>query len=144
MTLMTNKGVRQLLRLQLAAILIFLVFKLSRRQLIGLASSDSVEVFLWSFPNLVEGIVGILTVTALLLVISQHFPALQKWLPPQGVYVLSGAISSAYVLMQELNGFRFIGGENTADMNDVYFSIIGLCIGAGLIWLTKPHRYGQA
>lgn len=129
-------GIRILLIIQTLMLVVFLIFKLSRDILLANVSQPFVLIFLYSFPNFAEAIIGSMTVTTLLLVTNERL--LTRNLAPRSLYVLSILIAGAYVLSQELK-FHNLGGNNVFDPMDTLFSICGLMCSFLLLLFFKPR-----
>ncbi|MEL7482185.1 MAG: hypothetical protein AAGJ29_11550 [Pseudomonadota bacterium] len=123
---------RPFLRVQIAAIAIFAILKLTRSEWLVAAPPRMVEIFLWSFPNLFESVIGVMTLCALMIIGHERELALAKRLNSPAILMLSIAVTIIYAVSQELGLHRAIGGTNVTDINDVYFSLAG-ALGGGLI-----------
>lgn len=115
--------------------LIFLFMKISRPSILEYTAIDWVRVLFLSFPNLAEGITGVITSTILLLGLSSRVKT--DFLSDRAIYIIAVVFSAVYVLLQEFKVHN-LGGNNVYDFNDVLFSIVGLSLGFGVIWAMKP------
>jgi len=125
-----------LLRIELAVIGLFILMKLSRKTVLAMTDNELIRVIFFSFPNLAEGIVGVLVLTILLL----GFLRIGiKVLSPKDtvVYIIAVLGAAVYVLSQEFK-LHNLGGKNIFDVNDVYFSLIGLLLGAFILYCIQP------
>lgn len=131
---------RNILRAQLLATALFAILKLSRSSWLALNPSGHLETFLWSFPNLFEGVIGALTLAGLLLIARQRELPVASRLSDMTIYAMACVGAAIYSVSQELGYHRFIGGANVTDMNDVYYSLAGVIVGAGVIYALKSER----
>lgn len=123
---------RKLIRAQILVIIIFILFKLSRASLLKIDAPEWFRIFLYSFPNLCEGIVGVWVLTGIGLFITQKINVSNLI-----VYVIAAILTSIYVITQELK-IHNLGGRNIYDPNDIAFSIIGIIIGLVIVFRIKP------
>ncbi len=108
------------------AILVFILNKLYLRPWI--LENDAPDIFLivtYSFPNLIEAVIGTLILTGILLQTRQYFNQKFSNLKDIHIYVLAVSLASIYVISQELK-FHNLGGNNFYDPNDLIASIVGL------------------
>ncbi len=133
-------GIRILLFIQLLTLAVFFLFKLSRDQLLAVASNSIVTTILYSFPNFAEAIIGSMTVAMALLMANERF--LNRGLSPHLIYALSILSAGAYVLSQELK-IHNLGGNNIFDPMDVLFSICGLICSLVLLLFLRPRIEGR-
>lgn len=125
--------VLKLARIQVLIILLFVAFKLIRKSVLEHEPAELIQVFLYSFPNFCEGVVGVLSLTMLGLYSN-------RWLrfSNQTIYLLAVFLAAVYVITQELKVHN-LGGANIYDPNDLIFSGIGLLTGAILIFRLQPQ-----
>lgn len=115
-------------------ILIFCLFKLKRSSLLESCTSDYAQITLYSFPNFIEGIVGVCTITLLGLYIRNTLNISHKTL-----YIAATVLAAIYVLTQEFK-WHHLGGNNTYDPYDVLFSVFGLAVGYTIVHILQPQR----
>ncbi len=126
------EDVRKMARWQLLTIVVFALAKAIRPNVLESQAPAFVKLFLLSFPNFCEAIVGILTLTMLGLYANRRL----KW-PHSSIYIAAVVLAAIYVITQECK-IHNLGGNNIYDPNDVIFSIAGLCLGIVLIYRMKP------
>ena len=90
------------------------------------------KLFLLSFPNLCEGIIGVLTLTGIGIYLNTYLN-----IPKYFIYILAVVLATIYVTTQELK-IHNLGGNNVYDPNDLIFSAVGLFIGTMIIFLLQP------
>ncbi len=84
-------------------------------------------VFVNSFPNFLEAVIGTILVALLLLQCRQQFNLPSKNMKNASVYLLASVITGIYVVLQELK-IHNLGGENIYDPYDVVASLVGLVV----------------
>lgn len=115
------------------AILIFFLNKFYLRPwVLGNELPEFFQIVVFSIPNLVEGIVGTLALTGILLQLRQYFNKKAGKVNDTIVYLIAVSMAGVYVLSQEFK-FHNLGGNNVYDPYDVIASIIGLSLTFGLI-----------
>jgi len=132
-------SLHKIIAVQLLTIAIFAVLKHLRQSLVQALPNPVFEIFLYSFPNFAEGIVGFLIVAMMLTMVSWNFDALSRLLTFP--LICCGAFLGAgtYVIAQEI-GLHNLGGAQVYDPYDVAFSVAGLIVGlAVFVWL-RPTR----
>lgn len=128
----------RLARIQIATIVLFVINKmLVRPYVLERDFSEPFRVFVFSFPNLCEAIVGTLTLTYIGLFINYRRIQPSRRIRDSYLYLLATLIAAVYVVLQELK-IHNLGGENVYDPFDVVFSLIGLVIAHGILILIKP------
>ena len=124
------------LRLYLATFALFIFNKFALRPF---ALEQECPAFLTivvlSAPNTFEAIIGMSTVTALLMRAKLFSPRLEG-IPNLAIYLLATVVAGIYVLTQEFK-LHDLGGRNVYDPYDVVASIVGLVGTLLLFW-----RYG--
>lgn len=118
--------------LQLLVILLFLVFRWIRVAVHPKEPLTLFELFLLSFPNFCESVVGVLLLTCLGLFINQYL----QW-NTKLVYGLAALCAGIFVLFHEIPP-SFAGGANIYDPNDILFSIMGTLLGAFAVFRLRP------
>ncbi len=93
-------------------------------------------IFTNSIPNMIEGIIGTLLLTGILLQGQLYFKKKLGAMKNTHVHILAIIITSIYVISQELK-FHNLGGNNVYDFYDLIASIIGMAMTFALI-----QRYG--
>lgn len=119
-------------RVQVFVIVIFVFFKFVRRNSLDVQTPAFFKIFLYSFPNFCEALIGILTLAMLGLYANRKLKIRNIF-----VYLLSLVLAAIYVISQEIN-LHSLGGHNTYDPYDIVFSLIGLGIGFTLLLSMKP------
>ena len=125
----------QLARIEIFVIVLFVVMKMTRPYVLENTESLGLHILFLSFPNLAEGIIGVLTSTILLLAIRRSLKL--EFLSDSAIYLVAVVFSTIYVLLQEFK-IHNLGGNNVYDVNDVIFSVMGLSIGFGIVWTLRP------
>lgn len=93
------------------------------------------QIVVFSIPNLIEAILGILILTAILLQLRQVSNKKES-IKETTIYLIVLIISALYVIPQELK-IHNLGGRNVYDPYDLIASIIGL-----LMTFTILKKYG--
>ena len=128
----------RLARIQIATIVLFVVNKmLVRPFVLERDFSEPFRVFVFSFPNLCEAVVGTLTLTYIGLFINYRRLQPSRRIRDGYLYLMATLIAAVYVILQELK-IHNLGGENVYDPFDVLFSVIGLVIAYSILILLKP------
>lgn len=125
--------IKTLGRIELIIIAVFALFKIIRKSALENTSSETIRIFLLSFPNFCEGVIGVLTLTMIGLIISKYLN-----IGYSAIYLLATVIAAVYVITQELK-FHNLGGKNVYDPNDLVFSIIGLLAGYIILHKLQPR-----
>jgi uncharacterized membrane protein YuzA (DUF378 family) len=116
-----------------------MVLKASRKSIINSFDNEYLTIFLYSFPNFAEAIVGTFVVCGIML----YSKAKVKFLfhfPSNATYLIATLLAAVYVILQEMK-IHNLGGENIYDPYDIAFSIIGLFTAYLILLLIKPERY---
>lgn len=130
---------RPILAVQLVTVLIFFALKQSRAALAQAFPNEAFEIFLYSFPNFAEGIVGFLIVAMMLTIASRNVEALRRFMSLPLICCAAFLGAAAYVIAQEM-GLHNLGGAQVYDPYDAAFSVAGLILGlAVFVWL-RPTR----
>ena len=127
----------KLARIELIIIPIFVFFKYIRPGVLKSGASDFFKITLLSLPNFFEAIIGILTLTGVILLMNDRLNKKYQ-VGPKIIYIIAVALAAMYVILQELNIIN-IRTNTTFDQNDLIFSAIGLVIGYLIILLVKPR-----
>jgi len=126
------KDILKMARVQLLVIPIFIFFKAIRPSVLKNNPPEFIQVFLLSFPNFCEAIIGVLTVTMIGLVLTKRLK-----IRNQTIYIIATILAAIFVITQEVK-IHNLGGNNIYDPYDVVFSIIGLIVGFLIISWMKP------
>lgn len=127
----------KLARIQILFTVVFIFFKFIRPPVLKSTSPEIFKIILLSLPNFFEAIVGILTLTAIGLVINGQLNK-KYTIKTKYIYVLTVVVTGVYVIFQELNIIS-IRTNTTMDPNDIFFSIVGLIVGYLIIQYIKPQ-----
>ncbi|GAA4272530.1 hypothetical protein U6A24_09730 [Aquimarina gracilis] len=128
----------KLARVQLITLVPFIFFKAVRPYVLKNDYPEFANIFVLSFPNFCEGIIGVMTVTMISLVIHHKLGSSKISISENYIYIIATLLSAVYVLLQEFR-IHNLGGNNVFDPYDVVFSIIGLIIGYILLIKIKPR-----
>ncbi|MEO0688942.1 MAG: hypothetical protein AAFY51_01450 [Pseudomonadota bacterium] len=120
-------------------ILVFVVVKLLRSELAQAIPNATFEVFLYSFPNFAEGLVGFLALAMVLLLAAQRGRLAKRFLTLPWICACAFFGSALYVISQEL-GLHDLGGHQVYDPYDILFSIAGLIAGLIAFLSLRPAR----
>jgi hypothetical protein len=113
---------------QILTVLVFAPLKHWRTSLAQAFPNEPFEIFLYSFPNFAEGVVGFLLTAMILTMSSWRFEWVGRLLTQPRLCTFAFLASAAYVISQEL-GLHHIGGAQVYDPYDIAFSIAGLIVG---------------
>ena len=130
------RDILKIARIQIIVILVFAFFKFIRSSVLKTDVPEIFKIFLLSFPNFCEAIVGVLTLTAIGLVLNQKLRTGKRF-NEKSIYAMAVFFTAVYVISQELK-FHNLGGNNVYDPMDVIFSVIGLFAGFLIITFIKP------
>ena len=126
------------LRIMLVVVLIFICNKLFLRPyIIENDFPEFLNIFVLSFPNLCEALIGGLLLTNIGLFAKHKFLKTPSNLTENYVYLFAVLVTAMYVLLQEFK-IHNLGGTNFYDPFDVLFSVIGLIIVSFRLWYLKP------
>lgn len=128
-------NIHQIARIQIGVIILFVIMKKFVRPFV--LDNDFVlfmDIIVLSFPNLCEGIIGVLSATVVLLYLNNRT---LRW-KTYRVYWIATFLAGIYVITQEFK-LHNVGGNNIYDPYDVLFSIIGLGVGFYLVIRIKPY-----
>lgn len=127
-----EEDIRKLAGIELIIIVVFIFFKAIRSSVLATDAPAFFKLFLLSFPNFCEAIVGILTLTMLGLYLSRG-----RGIKTNLIYIAATILAAIYVITQEFK-IHNLGGKNIYDPNDVIFSLVGLAVGFILVYRIKP------
>lgn len=122
----------KMVRIQILITVLFIFFKLIRPHVLRSEAHDFLKMFLLSFPNFCEGVIGVLVLTGVGIYLNKHIRIKNFY-----IYIIAIILTSIYVITQELK-IHNLGGENVYDPNDLIFSIIGILIGTMTVFGIKP------
>lgn len=131
-------NVKTNLRIMLVVVLIFICNKLFLRPYV--LENDFPEflnIFVLSFPNLCEAILGGLLLTNIGLFAKYKFLKIPSNITENHIYLFVVLITAIYVLLQEFK-IHNLGGNNVYDPYDVLFSVIGLLAVYFFLRYIKP------
>lgn len=114
----------------LGAFFAFVLNKLVVRPALEGTEIRALEVFIYSFPNFCEAVMGVTLVSLLLLTVRERVASLRS-ARDRPIYLVATVFSAAYVISQEF-GVHNLGGNNVFHPNDVVASVIGLVATCGL------------
>ncbi|MRX28169.1 hypothetical protein [Kangiella sp. HZ709] len=126
------KDILTLAKIQIIVIVLFVFSKWLRPDVLSTEGYVLFKLFLLSFPNLVEGIIGVLTLTVIGIYLKKYTKITYRV-----TYLLAITLATIYVTTQELK-FHNLGGNNVYDPNDLIFSAVGILVGAFIIFRLKP------
>ncbi len=130
---------RPIIAVQLITVLIFFVLKQLRPMLAEALPNPVFEIFLYSFPNFAEGVVGFLIVAMLLTMITANGGKAARLLTFHRICIGAFLAAAIYVIAQEV-GLHDLGGAQVYDPYDVGFSIAGLLVGLAVFVRLAPKR----
>lgn len=90
------------------------------------------NIFVLSLPNFIEAVLGGITLTAILLLLSKRLARNGRLIPDKAIVIISCLVASTYVITQELK-IHNLGGRNVYDPYDLVASVIGLVVIFGMI-----------
>ena len=134
------QDIRTLVRLQLSFVVLFALGKhLLRPFVLDSNFPNWADITVLSLPNFFEGVIGVITITALGLYFlgSRGIGPRKEW-----IYFFALVFSAIYTLTQEFK-LHNLGGNNVYDPYDVLFSVIGLVTGFLLMHWLKPSYNGS-
>lgn len=127
-----------MLRIQLGIITSFVVVKfLLRPFVLEHRFPGALQVFVLSYPNFCEAIVGSIAVHFVLLLAKRSFLPKQS-ISSNWINALSITLTAAYVISQELK-IHNLGGENVYDPYDVLFSVFGLIVASIILFKIRAE-----
>lgn len=132
------KDLMKLVRVQLIVLFSFVFFKAIRPYVLKNDYPEFAKIFVLSFPNFCEGVIGVMTVTMIILVICHKWVSSKLHIPENYIYIIATLLAAIYVILQEFKVHN-LGGNNVFDPYDVVFSIIGLTIGYLLLINIRPR-----
>lgn len=119
--------------IQVLVVVIFLLFRWIRTVVHPTEPLTLFELFLLSFPNFCESVVGVLLLTCLGLWVNQYL----QW-NTKLVYGLAALFAGIIVLLHEIQP-SFLGGANIYDPNDILFSVVGTLVGTLIVVRLQPN-----
>lgn len=137
--MMITGDLRTILRIMIFVIAAFLFNKFALRPyVLEHHFPEFVNIFVLSFPNLCEAILGTLLLTNIGLVFTTKFLHADTKIKGAVLYSIVVLVAAVYVILQELK-IHNLGGRNVYDPFDVLFSIIGLIITYLFLLSFKPQ-----
>lgn len=98
---------------------------------------EFLKIFVLSYPNFCEAIVGVFVLTMILMRLSKRHFSNQYQLKDHQSYVAAILLAAIYVTTQEME-LHYLGGNNIYDPYDLAFSIVGLITAYLLLISKKP------
>ena len=130
--------IRTNLRIMLMVALLFISNKFFLRPyILENEFPEFLNIFVLSFPNLCEAILGGLLLTNIGLFIKQKFLKTPSSITENHIYIFAVLATAIYVLLQEFK-IHNLGGNNVYDPFDVLFSLIGLLTVYFILLYLKP------
>lgn len=124
-----------LLKIQIVILISFVLVKfIARPYVLKEFTSKPLTVFVLSYPNFCEAVLGVLILSLLLLLLDHK---IKVNMHNQFIYFIACFLTAAYTILQEFK-IHNLGGVNVYDINDVIFSIIGVIFGYCLLCIIKP------
>ena len=87
--------------------------------------SGTFVILVNSLPNLVEAVVGTVTLAGMLMSLRENSESLARWLTDSRLYFVATILAAAFVVPQELNWIN-LDGNSVYDPYDMAASILGL------------------
>jgi len=113
---------------------LFILFKHFRADWLTDHSPEFWRVFLYSFPNFCEGVIGVFILTG----IGIYFRAkLYHSISYKVLYFIAAGMALIYTITQEVK-LHHLGGKNIYDPYDVLFSILGVGVGLLIVMRMQP------
>lgn len=130
--------IRRNVRIMLVAVLIFICNKFFLRPyILENEFPEVLNVFVLSFPNLCEAILGGLLLTNIGLFVKHKFLQTSSNITENHIYLFAVLVTAIYTLLQEFK-IHNLGGNNVYDPFDILFSVIGLIVVYFILLYTKP------
>lgn len=121
----------------LGVFVVFVINKLwFRSWVLANDSPRFLEIFVYSYPNFAESLMGTLILIGIALLARLHFKGRWGEVSEESLRLVATLVAGVYVISQEL-GFHNLGGKNVYDPYDLIASILGL---SSTYWLSR--RYG--
>lgn len=130
--------VRRNLRIMFFVVLIFIFNKLYLRPyILENEFQELLDIFVLSFPNLCEAVIGSLIIVNISLFVKFRFLKQLSNIEENHIYLFSIVAAGVYVLLQEFK-IHNLGGNNVYDPFDILFSLIGLVTVYFILLYIKP------
>jgi hypothetical protein len=130
---------RKLARIMFLVVVLFICNKLILRPyVLKNEFPEFVNVFVLSFPNLCEAVVGGLLLTNIGLYLKHKYLKAHSSITEHHVYLFAVLLTAVYVLLQELKVHN-LGGNNVYDPFDMLFSVMGMGLAYFLLLYLKPR-----
>ena len=120
-------------RIQIVVIILFIFFKLIRPMVLSGRSPEFFKKFLLSFPNFCEGVIAVLILTGFGIYLNRYITTKNTF-----IYLIAIVLASIFVITQEIK-IHNLGGYNIYDPNDLIYSIIGILVGAVIVFRLNPQ-----
>lgn len=131
------KHQRTLIALEFVVLISFILLKfIIRPYVLKQAPGGIAEVFVLSYPNFCEAVVGAIVILLLLFTLQRRTWSIRP--EPNQAYLLSLGLTGVYTISQEYK-IHNLGGENVFDIYDVYFSVAGLIFAAAVFFYLRPR-----
>ena len=130
--------IRKNVRIMFVVVIVFICNKFFLRPyILENEFSEVLNIFVLSFPNLCEAILGGLLLTNIGLITKHKFLKTGSNITENHIYLFAVLITAIYTLLQEFK-IHNLGGNNVYDPFDILFSIIGLITVYSILLYTKP------
>lgn len=127
-----------LLRIQFGIIASFIIVKFLMRPFVLQNNfPEAIKIFVLSYPNFCEAIIGTIALTYILLMITARATKNKPKFKERYVYLISVLAAGVYVILQEFR-IHNLGGINVYDPYDVLFSVLGLITAYFLLIRVNP------
>lgn len=127
-----------LLRIQFGIIVSFIIVKFLMRPFVLQNNfPEVIKIFVLSYPNFCEAIIGTIVLTYILLMITARATKNKPKFKERYVYLISVLAAGVYVILQEFK-IHNLGGINVYDPYDVLFSVLGLITAYFLLIRVSP------
>lgn len=128
----------KLARIQILVILLFAFNKIVLRPFVLARDFPAVaDIFVLSFSNFCEAIVGVFSLTYIGLVINHRWVSPARRFSNAALYHIATLVAGVYVILQEFKVHN-LGGNNVYDPWDVLFSVIGLGVACVMVHVMSP------
>lgn len=135
-----GENISEVLLVQIATIITYVFVKfVMRPHFANLHSHGWLDIFLFSYPNFCEAIVGTISIM-IFLILAKGIMLKKNWKPilsEKHLYLLAVVFAGIYVVLQEIKVHN-LGGANIYDPYDVLFSCLGLVAVYFILIRFKP------
>lgn len=130
--------IRKNVRIMFVVVLIFICNKsFLRPYILENEFPEFLDIFVLSFPNLCEAVLGGLLLTNIGLVVKYKFLKKHSNITKNHIYLFAVLVTAIYTLLQEFK-IHNLGGNNVYDPFDILFSVIGLIAVYFILLHNKP------